>query len=472
MSKRIAISNLNGSTLDILNVIRANASLEYQNEVPVVKRSEDIPEVGEVIYGTPAFANQFIGALVNRIAAVKMQSAIFNNPYVSLKKGYIEYGETIEEIFVKIARVFEYDAEKAEARELKRYVPDVKTAFHAMNWRVIYPVTIQDQDLRLAFLSESGVTDLIANIVDQVYTAAEYDEFLLIKYMIIKAVANGRMYPLSIGDGADLKEAAVAFRANHEKLKFMNDKYNEAGVLTTTPDSRQVIFMDSEYVARYDVNVLASAFNMDKADFMGRLYTIDDWDTFDNERFAVIRENSDGLEEITAEELAVMSSVKAILIDSNWFQIYDNLSRFTEKYVASGLYWNYFYHTWKTFSRSPYANAIVFVESEEALVLPNTITFEITQKEIGDKSISLVIEPSRIIGGSGITNKNINFIQTQEATTAGIGVHPFGGFVMSKTKANVEFTPEFKIGDTTYRAGIKLSGAKDIGYSIAFNKVV
>lgn len=470
MSKRIAISNLNGSTLDILNVIRANASLEYQSAIPVVTKSADIPEVGELIYGTPAFANQFIGALVNRIAAVKMQSAIFNNPYVALKKGYIEYGETIEEIFVKIARVFEYDAEKAEAREFKRYIPDVKTAFHTMNWRVIYPVTIQDEDLKLAFLNESGVTDLIANIVDQVYTAAEYDEFLLIKYMIIKAVSAGRMYPISVGDGTDLKEAAVQFRAMHEKLKFMKDLYNESNVLTTTPESRQVIFMDADYVARYDVNVLASAFNMDKTTFMGKLYTIDDWTSFDNERFSVIRANSDGLEDVTQSELALMSGVKAILMDSDWFQIYDNLTRFTEKYVSSGLYWNYFYHTWKTFSRSPFANAIVFVEGDSPS-LPSSVTFEITQKEVGDKSISLVIEPTRYIGGAGVSYKNINFIQTQECTANGIGVHPYGGFVMPKSKANTEFTPEFKIGDKSYIAGIKLSGAKDVGYSIAFNAV-
>ena len=64
-------------------------------------------------------------------------------------------------------------------------MPDVKSAFHAMNWRVMYPVTIQDEDLKLAFRSAEGVQDLIARIVDSVYTAAEYDEFLLFKYLII-----------------------------------------------------------------------------------------------------------------------------------------------------------------------------------------------------------------------------------------------------------------------------------------------
>ena len=42
---------------------------------------------------------------------VRVQSATFNNPYSVLKKGYIEFGETIEEIFVGIAKVVEYTPE-------------------------------------------------------------------------------------------------------------------------------------------------------------------------------------------------------------------------------------------------------------------------------------------------------------------------------------------------------------------------
>lgn len=115
-----------------------------------------------MLFGYPAMANQFINALVNRIAAVRVKSATFNNDYAELKKGYLEFGETVEEVFVSIAKAREFSAEKAEARELKRTLPDVRSAFHTMNWRVQYPVTIQEQDLQQAFLSIDGVQDLIA----------------------------------------------------------------------------------------------------------------------------------------------------------------------------------------------------------------------------------------------------------------------------------------------------------------------
>ncbi len=315
MARKIAVNKLNASTIDILNTIRANASLEYQNSVPEVTKATDIPKVGEVLYGYPALANQFINALVNRIALVRVNSATFNNAYAELKKGYLEFGETVEEVFVGIAKAREFSAEKAEARELKRTLPDVRSAFHTMNYRVQYPITIQDEDLRMAFLSINGVQDLIAKIVDAVYTAAEYDEFLLFKYLMIKAITSGKMYPIAFDD-ADIKNAAKAFRGASNQLTFMSTKYNASGVHTTTPREDQYIFMDSTFNAGFDVDVLASAFNMEKATFIGKLKLIDDWTTFDSERFDVIMAGSDMIEPITQNELALMANVKAVLIDS------------------------------------------------------------------------------------------------------------------------------------------------------------
>ena len=234
-----------------------------------------------------------------------------------------------------------------------------------MNWRVMYPVTIQDDDLKLALLSIDGVTELIAKIVDSIYTAAAYDEFLLFKYMLIKAASHGKLYPVAYYD-TDLKNAAKVFRGVSNLLPFMKSDFNEAHVKTTTPKDRQAIFMDALFNAEFDVEVLSAAFNMDKADFMGRLYLIDDFTTFDNDRFAVIRANSDGIEEVTSEELALMADVKAIILDETWFQVYDNLNKFTEDYVAAGLYWNYFYHTWKTISNSPFSNAVCFIAETPA----------------------------------------------------------------------------------------------------------
>lgn len=422
MAHRIAVSTLNASTVDILNVIRQNASLAYQNQVPVITQENDIPKVGEVIYGTPAIANEFINALVNRIAIVRVQSATFNNPYEILKKGYLDYGESIEEIFVNIAKVFEFSQEKAESRELKQYKPDVKSAFHVMNWRVIYPVSVSDEELRMAFLTADGVTDLIARIVDSVYTAANYDEYLLFKYMLIKAVTGGNMKPVAV-DNSDSKNWAKAFRGTSNLLPFMKSDYNAAGVLNTTPKDRQVIFMDAQFNADFDVDVLSAAFNMNKADFMGRLFLIDDWTTFDNDRFEVIRANSDGIEEVTSAELTLMGSVKAIIMDEEWFQVYDNLSRFAEKFVASGLRWNYFYHTWKTVSFSPYANAVVFALNSATTSNPASVTYVIQTVDKSQNAYVLGLVP---VDADSLQCKNMQFVQTEALTASGYAIQPYG----------------------------------------------
>lgn len=466
MPRRIAVSTLNASTIDIINTIRDNASLEYQQSVPEVTKTEDIPKVGEVLYGYPALANQFINALVNRIALVRINSATFNNAYAQLKKGYLEFGETVEEVFISITKVREFSAEKAGKRELARSLPDVKTAFHTMNWRVQYPVTIQDEDLRMAFLSATGVQDLIAKIINSVMTAVEYDEYLLFKYLIIKAVSHGKMYPVAIGDSGDMKEAAVQFRGVSNDLTFMKTKYNEMGVHTVTPKADQYIIMDSFFNAGYDVNVLASAFNMEKADFMGRLMLIDDFTTFDNDRFTTIRENSTMIEEVTSDELTLMQGVKAILVDKEFFQVYDNQNRMTDTYVASGEYWNYFYNVWKTVSTSPFSNAVVFIASDTTDYTPASFTVEVTDKSIAEKATTLTLG----VQDDTVTLKStrVEFVQDETATTKGIAIHKYGAVLFPA--GAVAITLHAKIGGVAYNAATTISPDAEVGATVVFNK--
>ena len=467
MPRRIAVNSLNASTVDIINTIRANASYEYQQLVPEITDAIEIPKVGEVLYGYPALANQFINALVNRIALVRVKSATFNNAYAELKKGYLEFGETVEEVFVAICKAREFSAEKAKDRELKRSLPDVRSAFHTMNWRVQYPVTIQDEDLRMAFTSAQGVQDLIAKIIDSVTTASEYDEFLLFKYLMIKAIAHGKMYPVAI-DATDIKDFGKKARGVSNLITFMSDKYNANGVHTTTPKDDQYIFMDAMFNADYDVDVLASAFNMDKAEYQGKLKLIDDFGTFDNERFNVIRANSDMIEEVTADELAICAKVKAVLVDKEWFQVYDNLTKFTEDYVASGMYWNYFYNVWKTVSYSPFSNAIVLVDNTAETALPATFTAKIADKSVSEAGTVLTI---MVDEKASLSNSNVRFIQGSGATTAGVAVHPYGAVIFpAGVSTGVDLIAEIDGVQFTMGA-TKIEPTLEVGNALTFTKV-
>lgn len=460
MAKRVAISTLNATTLQILNVIWKNSSPQYRDQVPNITDVKDLPRVGDILCGYPALANEFISALINRIALVLVKSATFNNMYADLKKGYLEYGEVVEEVFVNLAKAREFSVAKADANEFKRVLPDVRSAFHAMNYKAQYPMTIQYQDLRQAFLRAESLGDLTTKIVDSMYTANEYDEFLLFKYMIIKAVTKGKMFPVGF-NGSEPKNAAKVFRATSNMLQFISSKYNASGVHTNTPRADQHIFMAADFNAAYDVDVLASAFNMDKATFMGRLRLIDDFTTFDSDRFSEIIANSDYMEPVTDAELAMMADVKAVLVDKEWFQFYDNLMIFTEKEVASGLYWNYFLTVWKTISTSPFSNAIVFVDTQNgaSVDLPSQYTATVVDKEVSDVATILTL---KVADANGFAGGNQNFIQNEEATTEGVAVHKFGTYMFYAGNEN-SVAVEVSVDGQVYETENKISAETALG---------
>lgn len=466
MAHRIDLSTLQATSMDIINTIRMNANPEYQSLVPEVKKEIDIPKVGEVLLGYPAMANQFLTQLMNRIALVLVRSATFNNPYAELKKGYLDYGETVEEVFVELAKVRDFSAEKAAKREFARTLPDVRTAFHVMNWQVQYPTTVNRNDLRKAFLSAEGVYGLVDKIIQSCYTANNYDEFLLFKYLLIKGVNSGAIKPTMLPEDT-VNAAAKNFRGLSSKLTFLSTQYNSRGVHTSTPRNDQFIFMDADYNAEYDVDNLAAAFNMDKADFMGRLLLIDNWHTFDQERFAEIQENTTMLEPITQAELAAMKNIRAIICDREWFQVYDNTIVFDDTKVSSGLYWNYNLTVEKTISYSPFSNAVAVFAPAADIKAPEQLTVEILQKSTSEEAVTLSLG---VDNEAGIFSDAYSFVQTEALTTAGIGIHPYGGVLIPPSQVGTDIALELVVDGIHYYAQSAVTGASKVGDTITFTQ--
>lgn len=370
MPSRPKIVTLTNSSVEVLNVIRNNASQNYRDYVPVATPDADsIREIGAIIMDYPALQNEFLSALVNRIGRVLITSKMYDNPWSMFKKGMLEFGETIEEIFVNLAKPFQFDPEGAETNLFRREMPDVRSAFHIMNYQKYYKTTIQNDQLRQAFLSWEGITDLIAKIVDAMYTGANYDEFLTMKYLLAKHILNGRMYPVTIPtvSTANMKEIVSIIKGVSNKFEFLSTNYNVAGVYNQSPKSDQYMLINSQFDATMDVEVLASAFNMSKAEFAGRRVLVDGFGELDNERLAVLFADDPTYTEIGSDDLAALNALPAVLVDKDWFMIFDNYYNFTEQYNGEGLYWNYWYHVWKTFSVSPYANNALFIPAVPAV---------------------------------------------------------------------------------------------------------
>ncbi len=395
MAVKPAIKTLTNSSIDILNAIRNSSSTNYQDYVPVATTdAEIIRAIGSVIMDSPNLQNEFLNSLVNRIGLVIVKSKMYSNPWKTFKRGVLEYGEVIEEIFVEIASVHQYDPSVAESQLFKREIPDVRTAFHVMNYQKFYKATIQRTELKKAFLSVNGVTDLITKIIESMYSGAEYDEFIVMKYLLAKHLLNGQINPESIPavSKANAKDITTTIRGVSDALVFMSDKNNIAKVRNYTPKEEQYIILNTKFNSIMDVEVLSAAFNMDKADFMGHRILIDGFGEMDDERLTMLFTSDPTYVALTADEKAALNEVPAIICDKDWFMIYDQLIEVTDAPNQEGLYWNYWLHLWKTFSVSPFANAKAFVPGTPAItsvtVTPASATIKIGQT----LSLSTIVE--------------------------------------------------------------------------------
>lgn len=402
---------------DVLNAIRNNASANYQNYVPIATASDaSIKEIGAIIMDYVALQNEFLYALVNRIGLVLLTNKMFENPLRMFKKGKLDFGETIEEIFVNLADPHTYDVATAENEVFKRQIPDVRAAFHILNYQKFYKTTIQQEQLRQAFLSWKGIDDLIAKIVDSMYSGASFDEFQMMKYLLARNILNGRLYPVQVSSlsAVNAKSIVSVVKGTSNMLTFSNTKYNVAGVNNFTDKKDQIIILNSAADAIIDVEVLASAFNMSKAEFMGQRVLVDNFGDFDTDRLAQLFENNEDYTPFTSDEITALNSIPAVIVDRDYFMIFDNLYNFTEQYNGEGLYWNYWYHTWKTFSVSPFANAVVFAPGAPSItsvtVSPATATVSAGQNFQFDVEVVT----------SNFASKAVNW--GVDTTSAGLGV--------------------------------------------------
>lgn len=383
--------------VQLLNVIRSDASQAYKDRVPEATQ-DNIAEIGNPILNYEATRNEFLDALVNRIGMVIITSRSYNNPLKRFKKGMMSLGETVEEIFVNIIKAEPYylvdDQGKTAAQdEFERRLPNVLAAFHKRNRQDKYPVTIQNDDLRTAFLSYQGVEDLVSKIIEAVYTSDEYDEFMLMKNVFFEAGVRGALRPVTVpglDSDANAKKTMTLFRQTALDLTFMRSDSNFMGVTTHTPLEKQVIFILSSVAATVDVEVLASAFNMDKTNFIGRRVIVDDFGGLEKE------------------------GVIAIVADEDWFMVFDNYLTMTSDYVASRLYYNYFLHHWETLSYSPFKNVVAFT-TEAPTVTAVAVTPETSSVT---KAAGGTVQLTATVTGTGLISNDVTWTITEDANAS------------------------------------------------------
>lgn len=416
------------------------------NPVSIPDNTESIHKIGAAIMEYQPLQNAFLNALVNRIGRVIITSKLWRNPWAVFKKGYLEFGETVEEIFVNIAKPHSFDPGVAEKEIFKRELPDVRAAFHTMNFQKFYKVTISNDQLRQAFLSWQGITDLIAKIVDSLYTGMEKDEYVTMKYMVCRYILNGGMYvqqnaPIA---GDNYKPLVSDMREMSSLLTYLTPSYNAAGVENATPREDQYIIISAALEAKIDVEVLAAAFNMGKADFLGHLVIVDSFSNHDVKRLTELFGDDPSFEPFTDDEITALQAINGTVVDRDFWMVFDNFMQFTENYNGQGLYWQYFYHAWKTFSCSPFANAVVFYGAESAIT-GVTITPASANVAAGTS-----LQLTAAVAGTGLIKKTVTW-SIEGETSSGTNIDGSTGVlrVAADEPADTEITVTATAVDNT-----------------------
>ena len=346
---RITITDVKTSlglteTYDIVNAIR-NSNPNVANYVPLAN-VENVAEVGQGILINQTIQNEFITSLVDRIGLVVVRQVSLANPLKKFKKGMMPQGRSIEEIFTDITKAKKYNPEDAESTVLRREIPNVKTLFHERNRQDFYEQTIQDSSLQSAFVTWGHFESFVSSIINAIYNSAEVDEYEYMTLLIDNYYSKGLFSVVKVtkpNTETTARELVKKMRATATKMTLPSGSrdYNALAVRTRSEMADLHLIIDADLNAEIDVEVLARAFNMDKTSFLGNLTVIDGF-------------SSTGLE--------------AVLIDKDWYMVYDNLMKLETIRNPKGLYWNYFYHVWQTLSVSRFANAVAFVSKEVAPV--------------------------------------------------------------------------------------------------------
>lgn len=334
-----------------------------------------IHEIGAIINEYKPTRNAFWNTLINRIALTIVKSKDWDTDFKDFKKGELAIGESIEEIFVNIAKPHAFNPDVAEREVFKREYADVRVAFHRLNYQIFYKNSISEQESRAAFVSWGSLSDFISKVIQSMYTGLNYDYYCLVKYAVCRSILNGGIVPIASGStGAgtkdDYEHIVETARELSGNFGIMSPNYNQAGVYNATNSGDLYIMLTTAINAKMDVQVLASAFNMDKAEFIGRRYLVDSFGKHDMARLAQLFEGDENYTPFTADEIAQLDKVDCVMFDREWPMIYDVLTEFEDIRNGQGLYYNYWLHKWGIISVSPFENAVALIQGYTAPAAP------------------------------------------------------------------------------------------------------
>ena len=371
-----------------LNQLREISSTIYHEYVPVIDDSTDISAFAQPILEYPVVYNEFCDVLVNKLVYSQFETMTFNNPLRVLEGDRIPLGYAGEHVYTNPAQARGFNVNDF-AGLLIKYEADVKVEYHTVNSDVQYCVTVARQQLKKAMTSWDNLAEFITQLSNSLYNGCYIDEFRWTKNIISGAYKENRavIQQISAVSSADTAKAFVE-KARELFLNFQlpSTSYNawaknggEGRPITTWSRPEDIVMIvRNDIRAKLDVEVLASAFNIDKATLLGNIITVDNFDSFDDDGTKVF----DG------------SAIVGMLADKAWFKIKTQDMFMENFYNANNRTMQYYLNVIRMYNMSLFANGVIFataqptvpatevkfVEDEEEVAVGKKVTLHVVTK--------------------------------------------------------------------------------------------
>jgi hypothetical protein len=339
-----------------LNAIRENMSPEYYSRIPEATQA-NLKDTINNLWSWNAGRNQVADAFVNQLAAVVFRDRSWTNPLGIFKMGMLPEGDAIEDVMVGLVQAQDYDSDRNELEEeIFGYKPiEVKSFFHKRNRKDRYKVSLDLVNLKTALLGNQ-LGSYAQQVMSAPLTSSQLDEFLMMTRLFKEFDDAGAYFDVNVPDvsdqGSDSADSRFLLRRLREygdTLPFISRFYNPAGMPVSARKDELVLINTPQSNAAMDVEALAGAFNMSKADFGARNITI------------------------PVQYLGI-PGVQSILTTDKFFVVADNLIETTSQFNPATLRTNYWQHVWQIISANPFAPLIMFNSERPSTVISETAT--------------------------------------------------------------------------------------------------
>ena len=351
----------NNSLKQSLNAIREISSTIYHEYVPIIDDSTDIGAFADPILNYPEVYNEFCNVLVNKLVYQQFLAKTFNNPLQLLDGDRIPLGFAGEEGYVNPSkgRVFNVND---FAGLLVKYEADVKIQYQTVNADLQYAVTVSRQQLKKAMTSWGNLEEFITSISNSLYNGAYIDMYRFTKNIVSGAYQGNKGVIQTVSAVTD-QASAKAFVQTAREL-FLNfqlpstsfnawTKNDGSGrPITAWCNSEDIVMIIRNDVrAKIDVQDLATAFNVEYADLLGRIATVDNFDSYDDDGNKVF----DG------------SAILGVIADKSWFRIKTQDMFMENFYNPNNRTMQYFLNVIRMYNFSLFANGVILATSAPSI---------------------------------------------------------------------------------------------------------